>query len=61
MSTQNIALTLGINGIFSLVAYFLVNMLIPALSPLFVKANLSGIDMAKADKKRMCVNHKLNV
>jgi len=55
MITNNSIWILAINVVFSIIGYQLVIRLIPALSQMFIKANLSGIDMAKPDRKRMLV------
>ncbi|KAK2170087.1 hypothetical protein LSH36_4g02025 [Paralvinella palmiformis] len=53
MIMNNSIWILAINVVFSIIGYQLVIRLIPALSQMFIKANLSGIDMAKPDRKRI--------
>jgi hypothetical protein len=44
---------LGINFCISICAYFGAKSLIPNLKEMFLKANISGIDMSKKDKIKM--------
>lgn len=44
---------LTINIVFSTCAYLLAKSLIPNLKDMFLKANISGVDMNKKEKKKM--------
>lgn len=44
---------IGVNMVIATGAYFLSKSLIPSLKPMFLKANIAGIDMSKKDKVKM--------
>ena len=46
-------LPIAINVVISTGAYFLVRNLIPHLKDMFLKADISGIDMSKTEKIKM--------